>query len=312
MSATVDLYGVLAFFGVSGCIYAITELLRRSEDRVARRIEEATHARSAVDAQRSSFRQRLTQILGVLLPDQALQVVIGDSGKRSRLQSRLIQAGLFGSGFVSLFATARILLTLAPVGAAVALGVSNVVEPATALWVGAAAGGIGMMLPSFYLDHLRERRHLEFMRSLPDFLDLLIACLSSGVSLESAMQRVTQELKYAHPMLAREMMRVQQEIGLGTTPDAALRNLAERNDLNSLRSLAALCQQARQFGTKVTDALRAHADMLRMQREQRAEERAQKAAVKILFPTLLFIFPAVFVVLAGPAAIQIWQNLGSQ
>jgi tight adherence protein C len=117
--------------------------------------------------------------------------------------------------------------------------------------------------------------------------------------------RVTSEIEVAHPILAAEMAVVQRQIELGASPDVALRNFAERSDLNSLYSLSSLLEQARKFGTSLTDALRTQAEMMRYQREEHAEELAQKAAVKILFPTLLFIFPAIFVVLVGPAAMQL-------
>lgn len=311
MNTSIQVYSLLAFLGMAALVVAVAQLLRRSEDRVSARIEEAAQSRSGARRDRSSsFRKRWAALLGRLLPDAATQLLVGDSGRRSRLQNRLIQAGLYGSGYVPLFVTAKIVLTVLPLGVALCLSLMELIAPGTALWIGAVGGGVGLLLPSLWLDRVRERRHLVFMKSLPDFLDLLITCLSSGISLEAALQRVSQELKYAHPLLAKELVRVQQEIGLGTTADAALRNFAERTDLNCLRSLATLCQQARQFGTKISDALRVHADMLRTQREQNAEERAQKAAVKILFPTLLFIFPAVFVVVAGPAAIQLWQSFG--
>jgi tight adherence protein C len=101
------------------------------------------------------------------------------------------------------------------------------------------------------------------------------------------------------------MQVVQREIEFGKSPEQALRDFAERSDLDVLRTLSTFVEQARRFGSSMAETLQTHADMLRTQREQRAEERAQKAAVKILFPTLLFIFPPILVVLAGPAAIQL-------
>jgi tight adherence protein C len=111
----------------------------------------------------------------------------------------------------------------------------------------------------------------------------------------------------AYPLLAGEMAIVQRQIEMGATPDLALRGFAERTDLSALFSLSSLIEQARRFGTSIVDALRTQAEMLRYQREQRAEELAQKASVKILFPTLLFIFPAIFVVLVGPAAVRLYE-----
>lgn len=173
------------------------------------------------------------------------------------------------------------------------------------LYFGTLIGGLGMVLPGFWLDHLKYQRHREFTRSLPDFLDLLVTCLEAGMSIEAALQRVSDELQLAHPTLGSEMKAVQTQIELGATPEAALRNLADRSAFDPLRSLSTVVQQARRFGTGIAEALRQHADGLRAQREQVAEEKAQKASVQILLPTMLLIFPAIFVVLAGPAAIKL-------
>jgi tight adherence protein C len=174
--------------------------------------------------------------------------------------------------------------------------------------VGVVIGGIGWTLPSSWLGWMKARRQLVLRNSLPDFLDLISTCLQSGLSFEAALQRVSDELRTAHPLLAGEMSVVQREIEFGKSPEQALRDFAERSDLDALRTLSTFVEQSRRFGSSMAETLQTHADMLRTQREQRAEERAQKAAVKILFPTLLFIFPPILVVLAGPAAIQLQER----
>lgn len=311
MAIGMNLFPALVMLGVSGLVYALAHLLTSDDKRVQHRLDDTARERSSSRSTRLSSRGRVAGFLEGMLPESMTRFLIGGSGRQNQLHSRLIQAGLYGNAYVLLFASAKVALALVPVLIAVVLNMMDLMEMRTALIFGAIGGGIGMLIPSFYLDRLCERRQLRLTKSLPDFLDLLITCVSSGLTLESALHRVTQELGHAHPLLAAEMARVQHEINLGATVDEALRNLAERTNLNSLRSLAGLCQQSRQFGLRISEALRVHADMLRTQREQRAEEKAQKAAVKILFPTLLLIFPSIFVVLAGPAAIQIWTNLAS-
>ena len=185
------------------------------------------------------------------------------------------------------------------------LGALGIVNPNRGLFYGSIAGGIGIILPNLWLARRKARRQSTLMKSLPDFLDLLVTCVQAGLSLNGALQRVTAELAVAHPVLAGEMGIAERQIELGAAPDLALRNFAERSDLAALATLSTLIEQARRFGTSICDALRTHAETIRDQREQRAEELAQKAAVKILFPTLLCIFPAIFVVLVGPAAVQI-------
>ena len=136
-------------------------------------------------------------------------------------------------------------------------------------------------------------------------MDLLIVCLQSGMSVSSALQRVGMEIKVAHPLLAYELEIVQRDVTLGAPVDAALSNFANRSGVDVLRELATFMRESRRFGSEIVDALRVQADTMRFQREQTAEENAQKATVKILFPMLLLILPAIFVVLVGPAVIQI-------
>jgi tight adherence protein C len=140
---------------------------------------------------------------------------------------------------------------------------------------------------------------------LPDALDMLVLCVEGGVSLPQAVQRVTTELHEAHPLLGTEMDIVQREMLLGLSVGEALRKFGQRADLEDVRTLASVLLQNERYGASVARALRIHADTLRQQRQQRAEEQAQKAAVTILFPTLVCIFPAIFIVILGPAAFQI-------
>ena len=145
---------------------------------------------------------------------------------------------------------------------------------------------------------------------MPDALDLLVICLEGGLSLPASLRRVGGELRTAHPLLALELNIVQREIQLGSSPGESLQKLGVRTDLEEIRSMAAVITQAERFGASLVKSLRVHAETLRTKRQQYAEEMAAKAAVKVLFPTLLFIFPAIFVVILGPAAFQIMEQLG--
>ena len=141
-------------------------------------------------------------------------------------------------------------------------------------------------------------------------MDILVICLEGGLSLPAALKRVSSELKMVHPALAAELGIVQREIQLGRTSGEALRKMGERSDLEEVRSLASVILQSERLGASLVKSLRVHADTLRVKRQQRAEELAQTAATKMLFPTVLFILPAMFVVILGPAVIHIAQVLG--
>jgi tight adherence protein C len=162
-----------------------------------------------------------------------------------------------------------------------------------------------MIAPGLWLDYRKNSRQVSLRRGLPDALDMLVLCVEGGVSLTAGLQRVIAELHAAHPLLAAEMDLVQREMLLGVSAGEGLQKLAARADLEEMRNLASVIIQSERYGTSIVKALRIHADTLRQQRQQRAEEMAQKAAVKILFPTLLCIFPAIFIVILGPAAFQI-------
>jgi tight adherence protein C len=297
------------FVAVSGATLFAFQRIWAIDERVDARLRDLPQNRTAprfsrrtrgIDAQSRQSRSKLFSM--------AARLVLDDQRERTRLQARLLHAGVYASWAPSVFLFFKLMLMAAPPIVGLVLAELGLLDPNRALLCGGMAGGLGLLLPSLWLHRRKSRRQAALCRSLPDFLDLLVACVQSGLSLEAALQRVTDELTLAYPLLSGEMAIVQRQIELGATPDLALRSFAERSDLSPLYSLSTLIEQARRFGTSVTDALRTQAEMLRYQREQRAEELAQKASVKILFPTLLCIFPAIFVVLVGPAAVLLYEK----
>lgn len=238
-----------------------------------------------------------TGLLNRLTPNSA--------SERKHHQARLMQAGIYSPSALTVFLAARLGLVVLPPLIGMLAGYFGWVDVRWGLVGGCVAGGIGMILPSFWLDRAVHRRHCLLRHSLPDFLDLMIICLKSGLSLQGAMQRVSDELRMAHPVFSGELNIVQRDIDLGATLEVALRRFANRSGYDGIRSLTTFVRESQRFGTELSEALRSHADMLRTQREQAAEEMAQKASVKILLPMLLLILPAVFVVVAGPAVMQI-------
>lgn len=227
--------------------------------------------------------------------------------KREKLRNRVIQAGLYRPTATAVFVAIRIFLLAAPMGLGLLAANAGLLPRNQALLYGAVASGLGTIAPSMWLDHLKRSRQQQIRRALPDALDVIVVCLEGGLSLPAAMARVASELNSAHPMLALELAIVEREIQMGRTAGEALKQFAQRFDLSELRSLASVTAQAEKFGASVINALTVYADSMRMKRKQRAEELAQKASVKILIPTILCIFPAMYIVLLGPAAIQIFE-----
>lgn len=226
-------------------------------------------------------------------------------------RDRMIQAGLYSPQAPAVFAVTKIVLA----GCMVALGVGfaslGFLPLPIALLIGLVCGLVGTIAPSFWIDHVKRKRQGMIRRSLPDALDVIGICMEGGLSFTAAIVRVARELGTAHPLLASELAIVEREVQLGLTNGEALSRFAGRFDLEELRSLASVVKHSETLGGSITKALAVYAETLRVRRHQRAEEMAQKAAIKILFPTAFCIFPGLFIVILGPAAIQIYTVLSN-
>ena len=239
------------------------------------------------------------------LPHVGAPLMPRDQGERTRLQARLTQAGLYSRQALVVFLGVKMLLMAVPVLGGLLASVLGFVDLQLGLVIGGLLGIAGLIGPSFWLDRRKAARQSSLRRALPDALDVLVICLEGGLSLFAAFRRMSAELGTAHPLLATELSIVEREIQLGRSTGEALRAFGERADLEEIRRLASVITQSERFGASLTKTLRLHAEILRLKRMQHAEEFAQKAAVRILFPTLLFIFPGLFIILLGPGLIQL-------
>jgi len=174
---------------------------------------------------------------------------------------------------------------------------------------GLVAAAMGYLLPSMVVGRMAKRRQHRLRLSLPDALDLMVVSVEAGLGLDQAIQRVADELMLVHPELAEELRLVNLELRAGTARADALRNLANRTQVDDLSSLVTMLVQTDKFGTSVAQSLRVHSDTSRTKRRQRAEEAAAKTGAKMVFPLVLCIFPAIWVVTIGPAAIKFVQVL---
>ena len=173
------------------------------------------------------------------------------------------------------------------------------------------AGVAGFILPDIWLGRQVKARQQLLRLALPDALDLLVICMEAGLGLDQALLYVSQELRIAHPELCEEFDIVNAEMHVGKTRLEALRSLATRTGVDDLQALVATLIQTDRFGTSVAQSLRIHSDDLRTKRRQRAEEMAAKTTVKMVFPLVFFIFPALFVVILGPAVITMIHTAGA-
>ena len=177
------------------------------------------------------------------------------------------------------------------------------------MMLGLSLGGIlGYLAPLVWLKVKTATNQRELTNGLADALDLMVVCIEAGLTVDSAMQRVGQEIALAHSALSRELGMTHMETRVGLSRSDALRNMGQRTGNAALQSLASMLIQADRFGTSIADALRVHSETLRLNRQMAAEEAAGKASVKMSFPLVLCIFPATFIVLAGPTIIQLLKS----
>jgi tight adherence protein C len=217
----------------------------------------------------------------------------------SKLRLRLVRAGFRREEALSIFIAIRVAVAFLAFGALVTpiFGRPNFVFALAAL-------GLGYVLPGMVLARLARRRQHRLRLSLPDALDLLVISVEAGLGLDQALQRVGEELAFAHPELSGELRLVNLELRAGKARIEALKNLAERTGVDDISALVAMLVQTDRFGTSVAQSLRVHSDTSRTKRRQRAEEAAAKTGVKMVFPLVACIFPAIWVVTIGPAAIK--------
>ena len=218
----------------------------------------------------------------------------------NRLRRQLTAAGYRKPSAVAIYGIATILTPIVLAGLAfLAVGMRG----SAILLIGFALV-IGYMLPGIFLARQISRRQLQIQNGLPDALDLLIICVEAGSGLDQAIVKVASELELSYPALSEELRLINIEVRAGKPRIEAFKNFASRTKVPDVRSLVAMLVQTDKFGTSIAQALRTHAETARTKRRQRAEERAAKVGVKLVFPLVLFLFPALYVVILGPAVIQ--------
>jgi tight adherence protein C len=225
--------------------------------------------------------------------------------KQSSLRKNLGYAGIYAPNSIKVMTGLKVILLGGGLLGGYIFGAAT-----DQVLMGVSLGGIvGYILPTLWLRTKIKKNQKALQYGLADGLDLMVVCVEAGLTVDAAMQRVGQELQIAHPAISRELAITYMEGRVGLARSDALRNLGTRTGSAPLQSLASMLIQAERFGTSIANALRIHADTLRQARQHAAEEMAAKASVKMSFPLVLFIFPATFIVLAGPVVIGL-MNAG--
>lgn len=226
-----------------------------------------------------------------------------------KLKIRLIRAGFRSPAAPRLFQGARAVSTAVMLAAGLVVFLrSN--SPMEKLAIGTAAATIfGYVAPEQFLSFRIARRKHAINKALPNALDLMVVCVESGLGIDQTMLQVAKELQYAHPEICDEFTLMNLELRAGKRRHEALHNLAERAGVEDLKKLVAVLVQTDRFGTSIAQSLRGHADYLRTMARQRAEERASKLAVKLVFPIFFCILPSLFVVTIGPVITKLVRDL---
>jgi tight adherence protein C len=292
---------IIAFFVVF-LLIASGALLVFYRDALPQRIADAINPRPKKRNVVDAIKESGLSIGGVV--EHFEHVLPKSQAEVSVALQRLTRAGYRNESAVRVFYGYKVFVPLALAAIALVSGVAKL----SPFFVYASCLGLGFLLPDFWLGRKIKTRQKKMERGLPDVLDLLIICIEAGLSLDQATARTAEELKKAQPELCDEFGILVLEQRAGRARSEAWKHLSERTGVDSIRNLVSVLVQSEQFGTSVAKTLRVHSDTMRAKRIQQVEEMAAKTSVKLVFPLVFFIFPALFLVTLGPAVILMMES----
>jgi tight adherence protein C len=295
------------YYLVSKPVIGDPEKIRRRLDTLTPRSKLAVTGKddkSNIDRDGAFMVRVLEPMGGLILPSEDWQ--------KSGLRQNLVHAGYRSSQALYVLLGAKLLSgAMTPVVAGIGWSLYDpllrMTDPITVL-VLVLAGFVGFFLPDYILTKLIAKRRIRLVEGFPDGLDMLVVCVEAGLGLDAAISRVAAELRLSHPDLAAELELNSLETRAGKSRDESLRSLSERMGIEEVQAMVTLLIQADKFGTSVGTALRSYSEEMRIKRIQRAREKAAKLPVQMLFPVMVFIFPALFLVILGPAVVSIANN----
>lgn len=260
-------------------------------------------------AQRPGYAERPPMVLELLA---RLGGFLPARDGRNALRTGLIRAGFRAPTAVTVFMGTKLLFAcLMPL---LWIGFATITHKSlgNSLLLTVVWAGVGFYIPTFYIGYVQKKRYQDMVSSLPDALDLMVVCVEAGLGMTAALQRVSTELRVASQAISEEFALVHQQMETGVSRSDALRNLAQRTGVEDIYALVAMLIQTDRLGTSVSGALRSHAESMRVKRRQRAEQMARKAAVKLAFPLVFLVLPALLIIILGPAAIELMKALQNQ
>ena len=303
--STADLLPFLAAAFVVLAALGAASLVNRKSTKSEERLDRLKDPRKAAARDAAGAKHGLQDVAKKAAPALSKALKPKDEAGEGKLRLRLLNAGFHNPAAPQLFLAIKAAVALAGVAAGVVYGGVNYGMTLNFAFAVIICGALGFYLPEGVLWLLVRSRKEQIFLGLPDALDLMVVCVEAGLGLDAGMRRVAEELGDTHTAVCDEMNVCNKQLNLGRPRRQVLHDLGVRCGVDDMRALAAVLIQADKFGSSVGEALRVQSDSMRTKRRQLAEERAQQTAVKLIFPLVLFIFPGIFAVLVGPAALMI-------
>ena len=307
-----DITPIAIFIAIAAGLWVVFDKMFNGETKSETRLEvmrRRARGEAAEDPQQSSTRDGINKLLSKASPKLSSAIQPKNEKDVNKMRVKLDSAGFRSDKAVEMFLALQVLsgmfgLFFGGIGSIIAKGFSL-----TAVMYACGIALLFFLFPGVILSIIAKKRKEKIFLGLPDALDLMVVCVEAGLGQDQALRRVSEELDKAHPVIAAEFNQCNHQLQMGKTREHVLQELSDRNDVEDLKTLANVLIQVDRFGTSVGKALRTQSDAMRVRRKQIAEEKASKTAVALIFPLVLCIFPGIFVVLVGPAAITMVQEL---
>ncbi|MCG6155378.1 type II secretion system F family protein [Rubinisphaera margarita] len=296
------------FGGISALIWFVVTQMSSKDDRVAERLQDIRDpGRRNKEAQ--GKQEGVGGMLDKAAPTLSKALKPKTELEESELKIRMANAGFNSPNAGQVFLAVKFLSMIVGVLIGAAIGFINWGNTQNGWSAFAIGAGFGFYIPELVLGYMRMKRKQSIFLTMPDALDLLVVCVESGLGLDAGMRRVSDELRDTATDICAEFDLANFQLQMGRPRREVLHDLGIRTGVDDMKALAAILIQADRFGSSIAQALRVQSDSMRVKRMQMAEEKAQKTAVQMIFPLVLFIFPGIFVVLVGPAAISMMDSL---
>jgi len=301
---------LVTFIGIGAAVWMLMDFFSSKKGRAENRLDQLSDPRRARDGGRDEKKSdAIARVLRKASPTLAKPLQPKSEAEMGRLRKDLTEAGFRNEYAPVVFTAVRSVCALLFMlsGGAASLTIHGA-NYSGLLWT-LVIGGLGLFIPSMVLKFMGSRRKQQVFLGLPDALDLMVVCVEAGLGLDQAMRKVSEEMKKSYRVIAEEFGMCNFHLQMGRARNQVLQDLGARTGVDDLRALASILIQADKFGSSIATALRVQSDSMRVRRQQIAEEKAAKTAVKLIFPLVLFIFPGIFVVLVGPAGIQMARDM---